>query len=397
MTGAPMRAVRSVLFATILAVSIPIIAMAQAPSEPSIVLIEGGSYPIGSPDGRASARPRHRVTLDPFLIDAYEVTNAQFAAFLNTLKVTAKRDVRAGELRPDDVEGPDADRLWGGTSGNDRAFIEMDDTDARIGVANGRFAPESGFANHPASESTWQGAVAFCAWRGARLPTEAEWEAAARGQEGRTYPWGEAPPTTRARSLRVAVVARPIRSGNHPERARRPRACSIFRATRPNGPAACSGPIPTTRRTAGRSRMRRAGASRAAATMCSMWRPDQLTGVFRAASPAIPGEATGTSAFGVPRTWAKLVLNRVIVSLSCPSMALPLGANPSKGSLRASEVRYMFSTESTLPDEPVMADQIVITEKTSQAKDVRAAVGSRYGDILPGRGPFVRPARTGGR
>jgi len=195
MTGAPMRAVRSVLFATILAVSIPIIAMAQAPSEPSIVLIEGGSYPIGSPDGRASARPRHRVTLDPFLIDAYEVTNAQFAAFLNTLKVTAKRDVRAGELRPDDVEGPDADRLWGGTSGNDRAFIEMDDTDARIGVANGRFAPEPGFAGHPAPESTWQGAVAFCAWRGARLPTEAEWEAAARGQEGRTYPWGEAPPT----------------------------------------------------------------------------------------------------------------------------------------------------------------------------------------------------------
>ncbi len=53
--------------------------------------------PARGPDGRASARPRHRVTLAPFLIDAYEVTNAQFAAFLNTLKVTAKRDVRAGE------------------------------------------------------------------------------------------------------------------------------------------------------------------------------------------------------------------------------------------------------------------------------------------------------------
>jgi iron(II)-dependent oxidoreductase len=163
--------------------------------EAPMVLIEGGSYPIGSADGSASVRPSHRVVLDPFLIDVYEVTNAQFAAFLNTLEVTTKRNVRAGELRPDDIEGPDADRLWGGSSGNNRAFIEMDDTDARIGVVDGRFAPEPGFADHPVSESTWQGAAAFCAWRGARLPTEAEWEAAARGKEGRTYPWGEAPPT----------------------------------------------------------------------------------------------------------------------------------------------------------------------------------------------------------
>ncbi len=143
-----------------------------AAEAPPMEEIEGGSYPIGSPDGRASAKPRHRVTLDPFLIDAYEVTNAQFAAFLNTLEVTAKRDVCAGELRPDDVDGPDADRLWGGTSGHDRAFIEMDDTDARIGIVDGHFAPEPGLADHPVSESTWQGAVAFCTWRG--RPTHPE-------------------------------------------------------------------------------------------------------------------------------------------------------------------------------------------------------------------------------
>ncbi len=206
-----MRVAVTVVFATFSSVC----TAGEVPYEPSMVLIEGGNYPIGSADGSASARPPHRVTLDPFLVDVYEVTNAQFATFLNTLEVTAKRDVRAGELHPDNVEGPDADRSWGG-SGNDRAFIEMDDTDARIGIANGRFAPEPGFADHPVSESTWQGAVAFCAWRGARLPTEAEWEAAARGKEGRTYPWGEAPPT-----LEHAVFGRgrgetdPV--GSHPQ------------------------------------------------------------------------------------------------------------------------------------------------------------------------------------
>ncbi len=170
-------------------------AVEKATSKTSMVLIEGGSYMVGSTVGSASARPPHNVTLDPFLIDVYEVTNAQFATFLNTLVVTAKRNVPAGELRPDDVEGPDAVRVWGGSSGHDRTFIEMDDTDARIGIVDGRFAPEPGFADHPVSESTWRGAMAFCAWRGARLPTEVEWEAAARGKEGRTYPWGEALPS----------------------------------------------------------------------------------------------------------------------------------------------------------------------------------------------------------
>jgi len=160
-----------------------------------MVAIPGGVYPIGADAADADARPAHRVTLAPFLIDAREVTNAEFAAFLNTLDVTAARDVPAGELSPDDVSGGDADRLWGGSAGNPRAYVEMDDTDARIGIGDGRLLPEAGYADHPAPESTWPGALAYCRWRGARLPTEAEWEAAARGAEGRTYPWGEAAPS----------------------------------------------------------------------------------------------------------------------------------------------------------------------------------------------------------
>jgi formylglycine-generating enzyme required for sulfatase activity len=75
--------------------------------------------------------------------------------------------------------------------------------------------PEPGFEDHPANEVTWSGARDFCAWRGARLPTEAEWEAAARGREGRTYPWGEEPPTPeRAVYGRASNETDPV--GAHP-------------------------------------------------------------------------------------------------------------------------------------------------------------------------------------
>lgn len=167
-----------------------------------MVALPGGTYVIGTNDGPSDARPAHQVQLTPFRIDTTEVTNAEFARFLGTLDVRVVGDAQAGRVRPDDVEGPDRTLLF--DDGAERPLIELGDSDVRIALAAGRFVPAPGFADHAVTEVTWYGAVAYCRWRDARLPTEVEWEAAARGREGRRYPWGNAPPTAER-----AVFARP--------------------------------------------------------------------------------------------------------------------------------------------------------------------------------------------
>jgi iron(II)-dependent oxidoreductase len=196
-------------------------AVAAEGLQPPMARIEGGAYPIGSDAGGTSNRPRHVVALRPFLIDAYETTNGEFAAFLNSLDARPKRDAAAGALTQYDLAGRDADRVIGGPVASERTYIELDDEDARIGALGGRFVPEPGFADRPVAETTWAGATAFCAWRGARLPTEAEWEAAARGREGRTYPWGEAAPSPEravyGRARGDTAPARSLPAGATPE------------------------------------------------------------------------------------------------------------------------------------------------------------------------------------
>ncbi len=146
------------------------------------MLVQAGAFWMGRDDGSDAEAPLHRVYLRDFWIDRHKVTNAEFARFL-----TAHGPVAAdGERRYD-----------------------ADDADARIersGGADGRdrWVARPGHADHPAVEVTWFGARDYCAARGRRLPTEAEWEKAARGDDRRPYPWGAAPPAPDR-----AVLARP--------------------------------------------------------------------------------------------------------------------------------------------------------------------------------------------
>jgi iron(II)-dependent oxidoreductase len=151
-----------------------------------MVRIPGGVYRIGAPG------EEHRVELRAFRIGRTEVTNAQFAEFLNALPVKPAGTARGGQVRAGNFAG---DRTLFLEQSSPYPIIGLDDDEARIGVRDGRFVADTGFEDHPVAEVTWAGALAYCRWRGARLPTEAEWEAAARGTQGRRYPWGDAPPT----------------------------------------------------------------------------------------------------------------------------------------------------------------------------------------------------------
>lgn len=135
-------------------------------NEPSIIInpkdgmelirIPGGTYPIGSDSGFSDEKPAHTVTLKPYAIGKYEVTNAQYRKFVQA----------TGHHTDGDWE--ECARKWGEQA--------------------------------PVVEVSWHDANAYCKWAGLRLPTEAEWEAAARGPKGLIYPWGNTWDASRCRS-----------------------------------------------------------------------------------------------------------------------------------------------------------------------------------------------------
>lgn len=173
----------------------PAAAPRSAAAQRAMIPLQDGVYSVGHPRGLRDAQPAHRVTLRAFAIDRTEVTNAQFAEFLNALDLEVHADFSyTAATRAHFAEGSWPDLLEEGIEPDLYPLIGLDDEQVRIEVRNGRFVAAEGYEDHPVAESTWRGARNYCAWRGARLPTEVEWEAAARGTEGRIYPWGNSPP-----------------------------------------------------------------------------------------------------------------------------------------------------------------------------------------------------------
>jgi formylglycine-generating enzyme required for sulfatase activity len=133
-----------------------------------MVLIPAGPFAMGAGDGEADEQPPHEVYVDAFYMDRYPVTNAEYAEFLNIF----------GNQKEGGKKWLDTDSL-------------LSPLLCKIQEKNGQFVPKRRFENHPVVKVSWYGAMAYARWKGKRLPTEAEWEKAARGGlPGQMYVFG---------------------------------------------------------------------------------------------------------------------------------------------------------------------------------------------------------------
>ncbi len=123
------------------------------PSGTVMRLIPAGEFIMGSDTGETDERPVHTVFLDAYYIDKYEVTNALYGACVSANVCDPPKQTNS--------------------------------------FRNVGYYGTSQFDNYPVIFVDWGMAKTYCEWRGAQLPTEAQWEKAARGTDGRTYPWGD--------------------------------------------------------------------------------------------------------------------------------------------------------------------------------------------------------------
>ncbi len=153
-----------------------------------MMLIPAGEFLMGTAlsnrDGGRDEYPERRIYLDAFYMDTFEITNGRYLEFVKATGHRIPEHTRDKTLT-----------LWRGNS-----------------------VPDI-FKDHPVVNVDWSDADAYCRWAGKRLPTEAEWEKAARGTTGRRFPWGNAEPTrTLANYLnqwRNGAGLEPV--GSHPQ------------------------------------------------------------------------------------------------------------------------------------------------------------------------------------
>ena len=117
-----------------------------------MVLIPEGEFTMGSDIGHDDEKPVHTAYLDAFYIDRHEVTNAQYGACVD-----------AGVCDP---------------------------PGSAVSYSGNLYYYTSLYDNYPVVHVSWYDAQTYCTWAGKKLPTEAQWEKAARGTDGRIYPWG---------------------------------------------------------------------------------------------------------------------------------------------------------------------------------------------------------------
>lgn len=140
----------------------------SVPAAPALILVPAGEFTMGSHAGDPDARPARRLHVDAFYIGRYEVTNAEYADFLNA-----------------------TDGLVDRCAGHICLDTKLENPESHILSHQGQYVVETGYEEHPVAKVSWYGAQAYCRHFDMRLPTEAEWERAARGTDGRTYPWGD--------------------------------------------------------------------------------------------------------------------------------------------------------------------------------------------------------------
>jgi formylglycine-generating enzyme required for sulfatase activity len=133
-----------------------------------MIRVPGGSFFMGSDEGLSFEKPAHQVKLAPFCIDEFEVTVARYKACSD-----------AGACK---------------RAGTTNAWASIGDKERKAFDPLCNIRDPEGHAKHPINCVDWEMADRFCREQGGRLPTEAEWEFAARGPDGRKYPWGDEDP-----------------------------------------------------------------------------------------------------------------------------------------------------------------------------------------------------------